>query len=208
MPPKNVAGQNFWLENLPDAIFKYLVEMFPKLLVGNEIFFIFAKNECFMAQLEKVNHREGSFITFMLGLVVGAALTFFCVMYFIGKNAGSNGSESPSVTLGEGMSIYKDPGLSLFNEPGDVMPLKSFKVFQVLNNGWALAQSSSKPNAEYGIEFGDPVVYLKPIEGKAYYDDMVLNLSSKKVARQIGTYRYETQKEFVKTVPVIEIFDK
>ena len=147
-------------------------------------------------------------LIFFLGMIAGAVLAVI-ILAVIGNRMSSSGNpSSPVVELGPGMSVHKDPGLSLFDEPGDVMPLKSFKVFQVLNNGWALAHSSSKSNPEYGFEFGDPVVYLKPIEGKAYYDDMVLNLSTKKVARQIGTYRYETQKEFVKTVPVIEIFDK
>ena len=42
-PPKNGAGQNFWLESKFCTFSKYLVVLFPKLLVGKDFLFIFAK---------------------------------------------------------------------------------------------------------------------------------------------------------------------
>lgn len=142
-------------------------------------------------------------LVFFFGMIVGALLTFltFGALYFIG-NSNTTGDTGSS-------ALYGDPGISLFDEPGDVMTLKGFRFFQVLPNGTALAQSTDKANVRYpNIEYGDPVVFFLPVEGSTYYDDLILNVPSGKVVRQIGTYRYKTKNEFVKTVPIVQIFDK
>lgn len=147
-------------------------------------------------------------IDFILGLITGIILTVV-VLFVIGKSAShTENGETLSVTMNKGMSLYKDPGISLFDEPGGEMPLRSFKVFQVLPNGTALAQSSEKIKVEYEFQYGDPVVLFLPTENSSFYDDQVIKLPSNKVTKQIGTYRYETKNEFVKTVPVVEFLDK
>ena len=147
-------------------------------------------------------------VDFLLGLIVGVILTLG-VLYFLGRNSNSSeGGETPSVTMNKGMSLYKDPGVSLFDEPGAVMSLRSFKVFQVLPNGTALAHSSEMSKVQYDFQYGDPVVFFLPEDGASYYDDQVIKCPAGKVTRQIGTYRYETKNDFVKTVPIVKFIDK
>ena len=138
-------------------------------------------------------------LLFLGGMLVGSLLTIG-IFYIIGNQ--STDEEQPKPAL------YGDPGISLFDEPGDVMSLKSFKIFQVLPNGTALAYSAEKTTVQYKWQYGEPVVFLLPEEGTTYYDDLVIKVPSGKVVRQIGTYRYETKNEFVKTVPIVKILDK
>ena len=141
--------------------------------------------------------RKG--LVFFFGMIVGALLTIG-VLYFIG-NSNTTGNSVSS-------ALYGDPGISLVDEPGDVMTLKGFRFFQVLSNGTALAYSTDKANVRYDFEYSDPVVFFLPVEGTTYYDDLILKVPAGKVVRQIGTYRYETKNEFVKTVPIVQILDK
>jgi len=46
------------------------------------------------------------------------------------------------------------------------------------------------------------VVLFLRVEGTSYYDNQVIKISSKQCVRQIGTYRYETKNDLVKTVPI------
>ena len=139
-------------------------------------------------------------LVFVLGMIVGALLTFI-VLYRLGNGPAEGGAS--------GNAPYGDSGITLFSEPGDIMSLKSFKIFQVLPNGTALAHSTDKANVRYpNLEYGDPVVFFLPEDGVTYYDDLIVKVSSGKVVRQVGTYRYETKNEFVKTVPIVRILDK
>lgn len=137
-------------------------------------------------------------LVFFLGMISGVVLTFL-IFLFIGLANRNNGT---------GDAVYSDPGISMFSEAGETMQLKSFQVFQVLSNGSALARSSEKSKVQYNFEYGDPIVLLLPDEKSAFYDDQIIKVSANKVVRQVGTYRYETKMEFVKTVPVVAIFDK
>lgn len=136
-------------------------------------------------------------LIFFLGMIAGAVLTVL-VLVLIGMAKDSEGDNSR----------YGNPGIYMFSEAGQTMPLKSFRVFQVLPNGTALAESSEKDKVKYSIEYGDPVVLLLAAENAAYYDDQVIKVPADKVVRQVGTYRYETQNDFVKTVPIISFLDK
>lgn len=139
-------------------------------------------------------------LVFILGMIAGALLTII-VVYRLGSNSSDDGTG--------GSAPYGDSGISLFSEPGEVMTLKSFKLFQVLSNGTALAESTEKANVQYpALDYGDPIVLLLPEDGMAYYDDQVIKVPAGKKARQVGTYRYETKNEFVKTVPIVRILDK
>ena len=87
-------------------------------------------------------------------------------------------------------------GLTLFEQPVDVVDSQSFRVFQVIKAGNALA---------YGYK--GMVVLLIAGENTHYYDDQIIKVPSGKCARQIGTYQYETKNGY-KTVPVVEICDR
>ena len=140
-------------------------------------------------------------LLFFCGMIAGVILTIGVGYLIVQKASGGDEPETPQ-------ALYGDPGISLFAEQGDVMSLRSFKVFQVLSNGTALAYSTEKANVQYKWQYGEPVVFLLPEEGTTYYDDLIVKVPSGKVVRQIGTYRYETKNEFVKTVPIVKVQDK
>ena len=92
-------------------------------------------------------------LIFLCGLIAGVALTIGAI-YIIGHKAtGGDEPEKPQ-------AMYGDPGISLFSEPGEVLSMKSFKIFQVLSNGTALAYSAEKTTVQYKWQYGEPVVFL------------------------------------------------
>lgn len=93
----------------------------------------------------------------------------------------------------------------LFEKPGEVVDVTSFKVFQVLDDDVALVNSAS--NEEYDIYMG-AVFLLINDEGKYYTDDEIIKVPDGKVVRKVGVYHYQTKAELDKTVSVIEIMDK
>lgn len=93
----------------------------------------------------------------------------------------------------------------LFEKPGEVVDVTSFKVFQVLDDDVALVNSAS--NEEYYIYMG-AVFLLINDEGKYYTDDEIIKVPDGKVVRKVGVYHYQTKAELDKTVSVIEIMDK
>jgi hypothetical protein len=132
-------------------------------------------------------------LLFFLGIITGAILTVG-VLYFVYV---SQTADSPGTK--------EDVNTILFSEPGEVISFSSFKVMQVLPNGSALAESVH--NAQYSI-YGDPLVLFTANEGSAYYDDQIIKVPAKKVARQVGTFRYTSGAGFEKTVPIVKFFDK
>lgn len=99
-----------------------------------------------------------------------------------------------------GAAIQADdgfPGLTLFPEKGDCITTSgAITVFQVLAPDVALALTG---------EVICPVVMLTNYDNKYYYDGQKIEIPSGKCARQIGTYRYTTKDERVKTVPAVVI---
>ena len=132
------------------------------------------------------------FVVYILGIVTGVILTIG-VLCFLGSTDSN-------------ISPENDPGITLFNEPGDNLGFRSFEVMQVLANGSALAHASDKINEQFF--FNGTLVLLMPDENNSYYDDQILKTPSGKITRQIGTYRYETKDKLVKTVPVVGYFEK
>lgn len=146
-------------------------------------------------------------LVFFLGMIVGALIAV-AIMSYVGNfsNSGSS-SDAPAVKRNQ------FPGVTLFDEPGEVMNLRSFKVKQVLSNGAVHMDgiNKSKPG-DFDFIAGTRVLFL-PEEGVLYYDDQVITLPSTKCVRIIGTYRYETtgfldSDKYVKTTPVLKVFDK
>lgn len=119
------------------------------------------------------------------GVVTGVVLTFV-ILFFVAK--------------GRQQEDFK-----LFEKPGEVVDVTSFKVFQVLDDDVALVNGAS--NEEYDIYMG-AVYLLINDEGKYYTDDEIIKVPNGKVVRKVGVYHYQTKSELDKTVSVIEIMDK
>lgn len=81
------------------------------------------------------------------------------------------------------------------------MNMRRFKVFQVFEDSYALAQACT---AEFDENFCiGAVVLLTPQRNIEYYDDMYVSAPVNKCAVQNGVYKYETKDKTHKTVPVI-----
>jgi len=119
------------------------------------------------------------------GVLTGVVLTFF-VLFLIAK--------------GRQQEDFK-----LFEKPGEVVEVTSFKVFQVLDDDVALVHGAS--DDEDGIYMG-AIYLLINDEGKYYTDDEIIKVPEGKVVRKVGVYHYQTKMELDKTVSVIEIMDK
>lgn len=81
------------------------------------------------------------------------------------------------------------------------MDMKRFKVFQVFEDSYALANACT---ATYDENFCiGAVVLLAPQRNIEYYDDMYVSAPDNKCAIQDGVYKYRTKNKTDKTVPVI-----
>ena len=98
------------------------------------------------------------------------------------------------------------PGLTMFDQPADVISSDSFKVMQVVSGGNALANAGVRfYGNEYLLYSGMLVLFIAD-ENTNYYDDKIISVPRGKCVRQIGTYQYETEMSY-KTVPAVAIFD-
>ena len=97
----------------------------------------------------------------------------------------------------------EDDGITFFDEPGEILNDKSFKVFQVVAKDAALVKCKS----EYDMYLGTTCLIMNR-ERKLYYDDEIIKVPQGKVARQMGVYQYPNREVMIKTVPIIEIVDK
>ena len=81
------------------------------------------------------------------------------------------------------------------------MDMRRFKVFQVFEDSYALANACT---AEYDENFCiGAVVLLTPQRNIEYYDEMYVSTPDNKCAIQDGVFKYETKNKTHKTVPVI-----
>ena len=112
-------------------------------------------------------------LVFFLGIITGVVLTFVIC----------------------GMFVYSNDrlsGITLFEEPGEIIQKDSLEVFQTLDNGMALASD----------KWSNITVLLWCEEGQSFYDDQVVKASKDECFRQIGLYRYQA-KSGMKTIPVV-----
>ena len=93
---------------------------------------------------------QKKWVVYVLGIVSGIVLTFLS-SYLI-SNCSSNN------------------GVTYFENPGECVSSNSLKVFQVLDDGVALA---NEIEGEYNIPTG-VIVLLINNEGKYYYDNQVI----------------------------------
>lgn len=126
-------------------------------------------------------------VYFGLGVIAGIVLTF--VFAYIYNASMAKGND----------------GLTWFEEPGEVVDVKSYRVFQVIGDDAALVEGQTYENLEI---YTGAVYLLINEEGKYYYDEEIIRVPDGKVVRQVGIYKYPTKSDFIKTVPIIEIMDK
>jgi len=117
-------------------------------------------------------------------------LAGFITAIILGAIIGISGSVSDNTTQRQGLTIFQEEGNHI-NET-------QFKVFQVLEPNLALA--NGKGSGTY--VFNGIIVLLMGSEGKYFYDDEVIELSSN--PNQAGSFQYESQNGR-RTVPVIRI---
>lgn len=129
------------------------------------------------------------YVVFILGFISGAAVLFLVLMLIASVKMSSNHTTSI-------------PGLTLFEQAGDVMTSPSYEVLQVVSGGNALANASSG----HGTHFGMVVLFLVD-EGVHYYDEQIIEVPQGKFVRQVGTYQYPTKAGY-KTVPAVRIYDR
>lgn len=92
---------------------------------------------------------------------------------------------------------------SFFEKAGERIDYNAFEVFQVLDNGDALVKG--REYGDYSIATGITVLIIGK-EDQSYYDDQIIEIPEGKYARQIGTFKYITNSNMVKTVPIIDIY--
>lgn len=118
-------------------------------------------------------------LIFVLGVITGIVLTFLFAIVFSSKNASDD-------------TVW-------FDAPGEPVNEQCFEVFQVVDDGFALANSCGS---------GFVVYALVVEEGKYYYDEEVVRVPNNKTVRQVGIYKYQTKESIIKTVPIVQMFDK
>lgn len=127
-------------------------------------------------------------IFFLLGVVAGAILTFlFLFIYALHQK--NNVPET-------------DDNIVLFEKPTQTIPCDALIIFQVEQNGNALAKIEKEDSYDFVL------VFLFANEDKSFYDEQKIIIPKNKCLKQIGTYRYETRNNIIKTVPIVNIYDR
>ena len=92
------------------------------------------------------------------------------------------------------------PGATFFNQPGQVINEKSFKVIQVLQDNAALVMGKGDG---YSDTYLGAVYLMYNNAGHYYYDEEIIKVPAGKQTRQLGIYKYESRMGIGKTVPII-----
>ena len=150
---------------------------------------------------------------FVGGLVLGVCLTV-TILYFLSSSSPAPKANQDAETL---ISQAKEEnevednrdGVTIFEEAGDIINEKSIKVFQVIAEDAALANGDTELIGGTSLKgmYAGPVYAIVSKQKNAYYDDQIIKLPKGKVFRQIGVYKYPTQKDVIKTIPIIAIMD-
>lgn len=131
---------------------------------------------------------------FVLGIIVGMIIMGFVDII---KMTSNNGESNDNV-----VDVGEKDGVLMFKEPGDIIDVKSFKVFQVLAQNAALVKGESYKDVYTGI-----IYLLINEEGIYYYDDQIVKAPKGTIVRQVGIYNYITTENMKKTVPIIKIMN-
>ncbi len=127
-------------------------------------------------------------VIFVLGFIAGAVFLFF-VLLIIGKSSSN------------------DNGMTYFEKPGKCISTKDFKVFQVIGEGYALAEERLELSSGISCP-GNLLVLVTNENGELYYDDQIIEVPEGKCMRQIGVYEYQTKSENWKTVPIVQLMNE
>lgn len=131
---------------------------------------------------------------YLLGVLTGIVVSVIALIIIaIAINAGND----PATRMSSGMTF--------FERSGDVIKESSFKVFQALGDGTALAEG--KGDSHSSIYTGINVLLYNE-KGTPYYDEQIVTVPHGKCFRQVGIYRYSARSGSVKTVPIIMIMEK
>ena len=137
-------------------------------------------------------------VVFLFGVLTGIILMFALafILYVINSPV-SNDTKLVEVE-------NEENGVTMFNEPGEIIEDRDFEVFQVIAKNAALVRGKSD-NSDY--YFGT-IYMLMNDEEKYYYDEEKIMVPKGKVVRQMGIYQYPTKNDIIKTVPIICIMEK
>lgn len=119
-------------------------------------------------------------VVYLLGILTGVLLTLL-VLLIIGRQSESE-EGAPNVLL----------GAEFFEQPGEVMEVSYFQVFQAIDENYALAQAF--------FQMSDVLIYSP--EGTPFYDDQKLECGEGECFRQVGLFRYEC-KIWERTLPIV-----
>ena len=138
------------------------------------------------------------------GLLAGIILTIV-ISFAINRynSSPSTANEDNNTEEEENEGRNKPEGVTFFDEPGDIINERHFRVIQVLTDDAALVMGETSEDDFLGTVFA-----ITNGDGKYYYDNEQIKVPKGKVVRQIGIYKYPTKKERIKTVPIIAIRDK
>lgn len=119
-----------------------------------------------------------------LTFIAGVATGFFGVLLLGGII---------SFASTESTNDYITDNITLLENKGECINYKSFEIYDVLENGNAIAHTS---------DFRIKVLFLAK-NGELYYNNQIINVPNDKCAKQIGVFRNHYE-----TIPIIEISDK
>ena len=132
------------------------------------------------------------FWTFIVGAFSGILLTIV-VLLIIGSATGES-------------SI---PGLTTFEERGQMMEAEQYSIIQTLSDSYALAMEISLDRF-YDLDISSiltPVLLIGD-ETSHFYDGLEVKVTNNKRFYQVGTYKYETKSEDWKTVPAVMLLEQ
>ena len=127
-------------------------------------------------------------LVFLLGFVSGI-VCFVLVVLLFGGNPSTH-----------------DNGMTYFDAPGECLSTNQFEVMQGLPGNYALAFEQKK--SYFGYMNTDLLVLVTNDTGECYYDKQVITVPEGKCMRQVGIYRYQTNSDMWKTVPIVKLMDK
>ena len=132
------------------------------------------------------------FWTFIAGAFSGILLTIV-VLLIIGSAKGES-------------SI---PGLTTFEERGQMMEAEQYSIIQTLSDSDALAMEISLDRF-YDLDISSMLtpVLLIGDETTHFYDGLEVKVTNNKRFYQVGTYKYETKSEDWKTVPAVMLLEQ
>ena len=132
------------------------------------------------------------FWTFIAGAFSGILLTIV-VLLIIGSAKGES-------------SI---PGLTTFEERGQMMEAEQYSIIQTLSGSYALAMEISLDRF-YDLDISSMLtpVLLIGDETTHFYDGLEVKVTNNKRFYQVGTYKYETKSEDWKTVPAVMLLEQ